>query len=182
MRFPPARILWIGLLVLVLSGCGGPPKTAVISFFEADDPNLQIDRASFTMQQRYFSSAGKHRYRIEFKGKATVREDVLDSMDASQWYREVPGATQTFPIGSTPKVYRRQIAAGERVSIEGDCAATHEEGAWRFSAYRLDFLDPSGKALYGRAASRIEGDYVVLGTPEFESMAKEVVARERDEP
>lgn len=164
---------------VLLTSCGGtPPKSAVKAYFESEFSPGFLEIQTLRMDRHQFSSGGKDRYRIKFVGEATVHDDYLDLMNTADWYREIPNAKQAFPSVAIPRVYRRTISAGDRVSIQGTCACYKEEGKWQFSATQLDFVGKDGELISGNEASVWGRDLIVFGTPEFDAFAAEVVARE----
>ncbi len=178
-RMTGLRILSVVGVALLLSSCGGgPPESAVRDYFESEFSPGFLEIKTLQMDRHHFSSGGKDRYRVNFVGEAKVHGDYLELKNTVDWYREIPNARQAFPSVATPRVYRRTISAGDRVSIQGTCAGYREEGEWKFSAARLDFVDENGERISGNEASVWGRDLIIFGTPEFDAFAAEVVVRE----
>jgi hypothetical protein len=182
-------------VVLVLVGCGDasdpearsapsgerpPPDADVVTELFAREYGDVVDIEAIEIRNsRLFANPGdkEPRYNVEFDGRASLKQDLLQQANADEWYGECSGARSRFPVGDHPFVYRRTAAAGQEIGLAGDGSFSHERDRWELGGHLLEYRGDSGR-LDGNAASTFGPDAVVIGTPEFDAVCQAAVAQE----
>jgi hypothetical protein len=155
-----------------------PPSDAVVRDYLAMRYGQRIAVRDLTFSIRPFGRPEDktQRFRVEFRGKATAVEDLMDDASAE----EVLAACRLPPdtVRSEPRnFYMVRIVKGAEVSFTGDTAMRGEDGKWVGSADLLTLRNPDGAMVFGLPAGSLRAKPAILGQPSGDAACADLRGR-----